>query len=161
MTGWRRAAGLRLAGRRDGFCRDCHLGNLGAVADAHGRVAVQIRILDQTIIGDPAHDLIRLDPSFATAARGSDLPGVTSAHMIEEMETGYEHALADEGSKVESGEPMPDAVRAIVRQALGRKWTHRRARSGGYLRVSRQARSWRPSTLATAATLRWMTSPTR
>jgi uncharacterized protein (DUF2252 family) len=40
------------------ICGDCHLGNLGPVADAHGRVKIAIRDLDQTVIGNPAHDLI-------------------------------------------------------------------------------------------------------
>ena len=39
------------------ICGDCHVGNLGPLADARGRVAVQIRDLDQTVIGNPAHDL--------------------------------------------------------------------------------------------------------
>jgi uncharacterized protein (DUF2252 family) len=33
--------------------------------------------MDQTVIGNPARDLIRLGLSLATAARGSDLPGIT------------------------------------------------------------------------------------
>jgi len=122
---WLDASGGALpAGPPVWICGDCHLGNLGPLADAHGRVAVQIRDLDQTVIGNPAHDLIRLGLSLATAARGSDLPGVTTAHMIEEMAKGYEHALADGGGDAESGEPMPGVVRAVVRQALGRKWKH-------------------------------------
>jgi uncharacterized protein (DUF2252 family) len=60
------------------ICGDCHLGNLGPVADAEGRVQIAIRDLDQTVIGNPAHDLIRLGLSLATAIRGSDLPGVTT-----------------------------------------------------------------------------------
>jgi uncharacterized protein (DUF2252 family) len=60
-----------------GFARldlpDCRLGNLGPVADARGRVKIAIRNLDQTVIGNPAHDLIRLGLSRATAIRGSDL----------------------------------------------------------------------------------------
>jgi uncharacterized protein (DUF2252 family) len=64
------------------ICGDCHVGNLGPVARADGKVAVQIRDLDQTVIGNPAHDLIRLALSLATAARGSDLPGVTTAVMM-------------------------------------------------------------------------------
>ena len=51
------------------ICGDCHLGNLGPVAAAEGGVNVQIRDLDQTVIGNPAHDLIRLGLSLATAAR--------------------------------------------------------------------------------------------
>src|SRR5271167_213916 len=60
------------------ICGDCHAGNLGPVAAADGRVAIQIRDLDQTVIGNPAHDLIRLALSLATASRGSDLPRVTA-----------------------------------------------------------------------------------
>ena len=64
------------------ICGDCHVGNLGPVANADGKVEIEIRDLDQTVIGNPAHDLIRLGLSLATAARGSDLPGVTTALMM-------------------------------------------------------------------------------
>ncbi|MFZ0610269.1 MAG: DUF2252 family protein, partial [Xanthobacteraceae bacterium] len=75
------------------ICGDCHVGNLGPLADAKGRVLVQIRDLDQTVIGNPAHDLIRLGLSLASAARGSDLPGVTTARILEELIAGYQSAL--------------------------------------------------------------------
>ncbi|MGI4880540.1 MAG: DUF2252 family protein [Janthinobacterium lividum] len=104
------------------ICGDCHLGNLGPLADADGKVAIQIRDLDQTVIGNPAHDLIRLGLSLATAVRGADLPGVTTAHMIEEMVEGYMLALADPGPA--HAAPEPDVVRAVRRQALGRRWKH-------------------------------------
>jgi len=71
------------------ICGDCHIGNLGPVADADHRVDVQIRDLDQTVIGNPAYDLIRLGLSLETAARSSDLPGVVTAQMIEAMVEGY------------------------------------------------------------------------
>lgn len=103
------------------ICGDCHLGNLGPVASADGSVDIQIRDLDQTVIGNPAHDLIRLGLSLATAARGSDLPGVTTAHMMEEMVEGYDHALAL-GDEDET--PEPNVVRTVRRQALGRRWRH-------------------------------------
>src|ERR1700728_4860668 len=77
------------------ICGDCHVGNLGPLADAKGRVAIQIRDLDQTVIGNPAHDLIRLGLSLASAARGSDLPGVTTARILEELITGYQSALSE------------------------------------------------------------------
>ncbi|WP_223798926.1 DUF2252 family protein [Sphingomonas nostoxanthinifaciens] len=83
---------------------------------------IQIWDLDQTVIGNPAHDLIRLGLSLTTAARGSDLPGVTTARMVEEMIDGYEHALADR----EEGYlgPEPEVVRVVKRRALGRRWRH-------------------------------------
>lgn len=104
------------------ICGDCHLGNLGPLADADGGIDVQIRDLDQTTIANPALDLIRLGLSLATAARGSDLPGVTTARMIEEMVDGYELALADPGA--DDAAPEPNVVRAVRRRALGRKWKH-------------------------------------
>jgi uncharacterized protein (DUF2252 family) len=102
------------------ICGDCHLGNLGPLADEAGHVAVQIRDLDQTVIGNPAHDLIRLGLSLASAARGSELPGVATARMIEEMVDGYELALAGDWD----GAPEPEIVRSIRRRALGRRWKH-------------------------------------
>src|ERR1700704_2758354 len=88
---------LRRGSRPEGpavwICGDCHAGNLGPVADAKGRVEIQIRDFDQTVIGNPAHDLIRLGLSLATAARGSDLPGVTTAKILEQMIEGYGQAL--------------------------------------------------------------------
>jgi len=104
------------------ICGDCHLGNLGPLADADGRVEVQIRDLDQTVIGNPAHDLVRLGLSLASAARGSDLPGVTTAHMLEEMVRGYVLALGD--PRPDDKVPEPDVVRTIRKRALGRRWRH-------------------------------------
>lgn len=106
------------------ICGDCHLGNLGPVADVHGRVSIQIRDLDQTVIGNPAHDLIRLALSLATAARGSDLPGVTTARMMEQMVEGYSKALTSPVWRGAPDAPMPKKVRALLDQALRRRWRH-------------------------------------
>jgi uncharacterized protein (DUF2252 family) len=107
------------------ICGDCHAGNLGPVANAAGRVEVEIRDLDQTVIGNPAHDLVRLGLSLATAARGSDLPGVTTALMLEQMVLGYAQALAaprKEAADLEQEELRP--IRMTFEQALSRKWRH-------------------------------------
>jgi uncharacterized protein (DUF2252 family) len=106
------------------ICGDCHVGNLGPVADAEGRIDIQIRDLDQTVIGNPAHDLIRLALSLATAARGSDLPGVTTAVMLEQMMEGYEQGLSHKrGRKTGQGD-KPESVRVVMRQAMQRTWKH-------------------------------------
>src|SRR5665647_1597101 len=68
---------------------DCHIGNLGPVASAQGEIDIQIRDFDQTVIGNPAHDLIRLGLSLASAARGPDLPGGVTVKMIVNMICGY------------------------------------------------------------------------
>ncbi|GEO98425.1 DUF2252 family protein [Methylobacterium haplocladii] len=103
------------------ICGDCHLGNLGPLADADGRVDVQIRDLDQTVIGNPAHDLVRLGLSLASAARGSDLPGAVTARMLDGMMRGYASGL---GGRDDDEPPEPDVVRSVRRQALGRRWKH-------------------------------------
>lgn len=104
------------------ICGDCHLGNLGPLANELGDVEIQIRDLDQAVIGNPAHDLIRLGLSLATAARGSDLPGVVTARMMEEMVDGYGAALRDPDRDDPGVEP--ELVHSVKRRALGRRWKH-------------------------------------
>jgi uncharacterized protein (DUF2252 family) len=102
------------------ICGDCHAGNVGPVADAKGRVEIQIRDFDQTVIGNPAHDLVRLGLSLATAARGSDLPGVTTAKILEQMIDGYGQAL----TKKESDTKQPKSVGVVMKRAIVRTWKH-------------------------------------
>ena len=84
------------------ICGDCHLGNLGPLADAKGRVAIQIRDLDQTVIGNPVHDLVRLGLSLASAARGYDLSGVTTARILEALVSGYQERSEEHTSELQS-----------------------------------------------------------
>ncbi|GLK45930.1 MULTISPECIES: DUF2252 family protein [Novosphingobium] len=106
------------------ICGDCHLGNLGPISNGNGKVEIQIRDLDQAVIGNPAHDLIRLGLSLATAARGSDLPGVVTARMMEEMVEGYEDAFVDPDGEEQTADREPEIVRVVRRRATGRKWRH-------------------------------------
>jgi uncharacterized protein (DUF2252 family) len=103
------------------ICGDCHAGNLGPVAAVDGHVGIQIRDLDQTVIGNPAHDIIRLALSLATASRGSDLPGVTTAHILEQVVEGYQAALRRD---VEQIEEPPESVSAAMKQSISRSWKH-------------------------------------
>jgi uncharacterized protein (DUF2252 family) len=102
------------------ICGDCHIGNLGPVSSHAGDVEIQIRDLDQTVIGNPAHDLIRLGLSLASAARGSDLPGITTVRMIEQIAEGYDDAFDEDARQPE----QPAAVKLAMQQALGRSWKH-------------------------------------
>jgi uncharacterized protein (DUF2252 family) len=105
------------------ICGDCHVGNLGPLADSEGRIHIQIRDLDQTVIGNPNYDLVRLALSLASAARGSDLPGVTTAHMLENMMEGYQQALVSPDGDQEAA-ARPDCVRVVIRRAAHRTWKH-------------------------------------
>src|ERR1700727_199075 len=76
------------------ICGDCHVGNLGPVGNARGKIEIQIRDLDETVIGNPAHDPIRVSLSRASAARGSDLPGLTTVKMLERIMDDYHRPFA-------------------------------------------------------------------
>lgn len=106
------------------ICGDCHLGNLGPLADRKGRVAVQIRDLDQTVIGNPAHDLIRLGLSLASAARGSDLPGVVTARILEHLTAGYEAALSGDFDRAAELDLRPKAIGHLLDRSVRRRWRH-------------------------------------
>jgi uncharacterized protein (DUF2252 family) len=107
------------------ICGDCHVGNLGPVANADGKVEIEIRDLDQTVIGNPAHDLIRLGLSLATAARGSDLPGVTTALMMEQMVQGYQSALiSPRVKKAPKDSTKLRPIETVLRQSVKREWRH-------------------------------------
>ncbi len=108
-------------GPRLWICGDCHYGNLGPLSNAKGEVAIQIRDLDQTVIGNPTHDIVRLALSLASAARGFDLPGAATAHIVEQIVDGYQSALngetaSDDGDK-------PPLVRGLIRTSRQRGWT--------------------------------------
>jgi uncharacterized protein (DUF2252 family) len=104
------------------ICGDCHTGNIGPVADIKGKIDIQIRDLDQTVIGNPAHDLLRLGLSLAMAARSSDLPGVTTALMLEELIVGYISGLSGRFAKLDSKNLEP--IKRVMRQANQRHWKH-------------------------------------
>ncbi len=103
------------------ICGDCHVGNLGPVANASGHIEIQIRDLDQTVIGNPAHDLIRLGLSLASAARSSDLPGITTSKMLEQIMEGYKRAFEPEFD-AESVFEQPKPIRQVTRQAASASW---------------------------------------
>jgi uncharacterized protein (DUF2252 family) len=103
------------------ICGDCHMGNLGPVANAAGQIEIQIRDLDQTVIGNPAHDLVRLGLSLASAARGSDLPGVTTAKMLERMMEGYAKAFEPDFHE-EIDVEQPKSIRSAIGQSVTASW---------------------------------------
>ncbi len=100
------------------ICGDCHVGNLGPIHNAAGGIDIQIRDLDQAVIGNPAYDLIRLGLSLATAARGADLPGVTTVKMLEQIMDGYEQAFEALEDNSDEGMKKPKSIQAAIKAAL-------------------------------------------
>lgn len=102
------------------ICGDCYTGTLGPIANAKGKVEIQIRDLDQTVIGNPVHDLVHLGLSLATAARGSSLSKLNVVRMIEALAAGYESAFSDQD--IEARRPEP--VHVTMKEAVRRSWQH-------------------------------------
>ena len=106
------------------ICGDCHVGNIGPISDEDGRIALEIRDLDQTVIGNPAHDLLRLGLSLASAVRGTNAPGVTTARMLEAMIDGYEQALAWPDEELHNLTlDAPKVVKKALQRSGGADWT--------------------------------------
>jgi len=103
------------------ICGDCHVGNIGPLADRQGNVAIEIRDLDQTVVGNPAHDLVRLGLSLASAARGSSLPGIAIALMLGCLIDGYTQAF--EPGFDESDLDMPEAIRRGLKLSKTANWS--------------------------------------
>jgi uncharacterized protein (DUF2252 family) len=97
-------------------------GTTNPVASSEGEVELEIRDLDQTVIGNPSHDLVRLGLSLATAARGSDLPGVTTARMFEQMIEGYQDALTHPSSKPTGKRKTSAPIQSLLKRAVRRRW---------------------------------------
>lgn len=102
------------------ICGDCHLGNLGPLADPKGRIRIQIRDFDQTTIGNPAHDLVRLGLSLASAARGSSLPGIVTSHMLEAMLSGYQQAFLNTHDSI--AVKVPSVIKQTLSNTARRSW---------------------------------------
>lgn len=100
------------------ICGDCHVGNLGPVADTDGQIEVVIRDLDQAVIGNPAHDLIRLGLSLASACRSANLPGAVSVAVVDALLHGYASAFTRHPRHPEA----PHNIKALLREADGRSW---------------------------------------
>jgi uncharacterized protein (DUF2252 family) len=121
---WLKQAGRTLPKGPDiWICGDCHVSNIGPVADNNGGIDIQIRDLDQTVMGNPAHDIVRLAVSLATAARGSDLPGVITARMVEQLIDGYERAMGS-GRKEYRLVDRPSCISLVMKAATKRRWKH-------------------------------------
>ncbi len=101
------------------ICGDCHIGNLGPIGHHDATAVVEMRDLDQTVIGNPAHDLVRLALSLAMAARSSDLPGVTTARLTEDLVAGYEASFEGEAVSEEI-EDLPPPIRLVMKTAVKR-----------------------------------------
>lgn len=85
---------------------------------------MQIRDLDQTVVGNPAHDMVRLGLSLASAARGSDLPGVATAKILEHLASGYESALGGNFDGDHDRTHRPKRVQSLLERSVRRRWSH-------------------------------------
>jgi uncharacterized protein (DUF2252 family) len=106
------------------ICGDCHVGNFGPIAAADDEIEIQIRDFDQTTIGNPAHDVIRLGLSLAADAATSDLSGVTTAYMLQHLLERYAARLTRRRSRNARDADDPKSLRKVLRVASSRSWKH-------------------------------------
>lgn len=100
---------------------DCHVGNFGAIAAMGGELGIDLRDLDQTVIGSPVHDVMRLCLSMAMAVRASDLPGECTARVLESISRGYESVLEARAAHLDFIVRAPPAqVTGVLREATSR-----------------------------------------
>ena len=100
---------------------DSHVGNFGPVASKSGEVAIELRDLDQTVIGSPAYDVLRLSLSMAMAVRASNLPGAVTARVVEAIARGYEIVLEAHASQREFVLEKPPAQVLDILRTAGRR----------------------------------------
>lgn len=101
------------------ICGDCHVGNLGPLADDDGHVHIRLRDFDQCAVAHPAFDLCTLALSLAVLARSSDLPGLSTVHILEGLLAGYESAFPAADHAPPS---LPPYLRMQIQRAHARSW---------------------------------------
>lgn len=100
---------------------DCHIGNIGAIARADGSVELELRDLDQTVIGSPAHDVVRLALSMVMSVRASGLRGSLALRGVEAIARGYERVLTARACDRDASPGVaPPHVKKLLRQANAR-----------------------------------------
>ncbi len=72
---------------------DCHVENLGAVSDAHGKATVAMNDLDEAVIHTPIFDLVRLSLSIAMAMRTAGMSALDLDQAISGLASGYAKAV--------------------------------------------------------------------
>ena len=72
---------------------DCHVENLGAVADARGVASVEMNDFDEAVINNPVLDIVRLGLSIEMASRAAGLSGLDLHATLGGVVAGYAQSL--------------------------------------------------------------------
>ncbi len=91
---------------------------------------MQIRDLDQTVVSNPAYDLVRLTLSLVTAGLTAPLSGIAVARMIEAIATGYSAGLEDPEGEDEGTRIPPSSRRPGTGPSAGAGATSRTSACG-------------------------------
>ncbi|MCC7539531.1 MAG: DUF2252 family protein [Deltaproteobacteria bacterium] len=96
---------------------DCHGENIGAVADPRGRAKLKMNDFDETTIGEPILDLVRLALSLAMAGRASGLGGLDIAHLLDGLVHGYCAELEARRAGADMPIVSPPRFRKLLKRA--------------------------------------------
>jgi uncharacterized protein (DUF2252 family) len=98
---------------------DCHGENIGAVADAEGHARMDLNDLDETAVGLPAHDVLRLALAIVVAARDAGVSGLAAPAIAAAVLDGYTTALErrDPARAVALDDAPPRFLRLLMKTA--------------------------------------------
>ena len=107
------------------ICGDCHVGNLGPLADSDAHVDIQIRDLDQTVDRQPG---ARFDQAWLVARLGGARLGFAGRHDGPYARGNYRWRSRGPYRRFEDEHDgkahRPKPVQLVLEQALKRRWRH-------------------------------------
>jgi uncharacterized protein (DUF2252 family) len=103
-------------GPRIYICADCHSENIGAIAGDDEVPAIELNDFDESAIGEPAYDVLRLALALSFAGRTSGLGGIDTVHMVDAMLDGYGASLARRSERLPVRE-IPERFRRLIHRA--------------------------------------------
>lgn len=135
------------SGPRIWISADCHGENIGAVADVRGRAQLEMNDFDESTIGQPILDVVRLALSLAMAARASGLGGLDIARLLEGLTAGYVAELDARRTGAQAAVAAPPRFRKLLKRASDQTRTalfdHRVPRGPSGVRAfAHSARYW-------------------
>jgi uncharacterized protein (DUF2252 family) len=101
---------------------DCHFGNLGPTGEIDDEVELAMRDFDQTVIGNPVHDLIRLNLSLLGLALSAGRSGQSVIELTESLVDGYADAFRPEVEEAAQRPEAPRTIRYLMKKAAKRTW---------------------------------------
>ena len=104
---------------------DCHVENLGAVADARGTASIEMNDFDESVRNNPVFDVLRLSLSVSMACRAAGLSGLDVQSTVTAITEGYVGAHAQRGADQPFEVAVaPKRIQEMFDEAIARSQKH-------------------------------------